>query len=162
MRWSASTHNLARTNATSHMQTRIHTSCAVSSAIPFACPGMTRVTATLDEDHAEYLEAVKEEENVDSDAAAVRACIDRAQEHEDAQQRVRELEARVEELRNELAAANQRIDAANQLVNYVEEERSLAQRREERERLKDSAGLLTRAKWLLVGMDIDEAEDHPF
>lgn len=119
---------------------------------------MTRVTATLEEEHAEYLEAVKEEENLDSDAAAVRACIDRAQERDDAQERAAELEARVEELRNELAAANQRIDAANELVEYVEEERTLSERREERERRKDQAGILTRAKWALVGMNLDDED----
>jgi peptidoglycan hydrolase CwlO-like protein len=107
---------------------------------------MTRVTATLDEGDAEYLEAVKEAEGLDSDVAAVRECIDRTQEHADAQQRV---EARIEELRNELAAANRRIDSADELVEYVSEERSVEQRRRQ-------AGIVTRAKWFLTGMPDEE------
>jgi len=110
---------------------------------------MTRVTATLDEEQAEYLEGVKESEGLDSDAAAVRECIDRAREHADAQQRVEELEARVEELRNELTAANKRIDSATELVEYVERERTLEERRRK-------AGIVTRAKWFITGMPDEE------
>lgn len=110
---------------------------------------MTRVTATLKDEHAKYLEAVKEEEHLDSDAAAVRACIERAQECDDAQQRVAELEACVDEQRDELAAAHSRIDTTNELVEYVEEERSL-------ERKRRGASLTTRAKWWLFGMDTDD------
>lgn len=106
---------------------------------------MARVTATLDDEQYEYLQAVKEAEGLDSDAAAVRACMDRARMHDDAQERAESLEARVEELRNELAAANRRIDSANELVEYVEEERSLEQRRRQ-------AGIVTRARWWLTGM----------
>jgi len=86
---------------------------------------MTRVTTTLEDDQAEYLQQVKAEEDLDSDAAALRVCVERAAMHEDAQQRATELEARAEELRNELQAANRRIDSANEIVEYVEEEKSL-------------------------------------
>jgi uncharacterized protein YlxW (UPF0749 family) len=110
---------------------------------------MTRVTATLDDEQYEYLEAVKEAEGLDSDAAAVRACMDRAQERDDAQERAESLEARVEELRNELAAANRRIDSANELVEWAEESRSLEQRRAQ-------AGIVTRAKWWIAGMPDEE------
>lgn len=105
-----------------------------------------RVTTTLDDEHAEYVEKVREEENLDSDAAAVRECIDRAREHADARQRVEECEQRVEELRDQLAAANNRIDATNEIVRYVESEKTLEEKRR-------SAGLATRTKWWLFGMD---------
>ena len=111
---------------------------------------MTRVTTTLEDDQAEYLQQVKAEEDIDSDAAALRVCVERAAMHEDAQQRATELEARAEELRNELQAANRRIDSANEIVEYVEEEKSLEDRRRK-------AGLGTRAKWWLFGMDDGEA-----
>ena len=111
---------------------------------------MTRVTTTLEDDQAEYLQQVKAEEDLDSDAAALRVCVERAAMHEDAQQRATELEARAEELRNELQAANRRIDSANEIVEYVEEERSVEERRRK-------AGLGTRAKWWLFGMDDGEA-----
>lgn len=110
---------------------------------------MARVTATLDEDQAEYLATVREEADLESDAAAVRVCIDRAREYEAAQARAEAAEARVEDLRNQLQAANQRIDAANELVEYVDEERSLEERRRK-------AGLATRARWWLFGMDDEE------
>ncbi|WP_227380229.1 hypothetical protein [Haladaptatus halobius] len=45
-------------------------------------------------------------------------------------------------------AANSRIDASNELVERVEEEQSLARRKAE-------AGLVTRAKWTLFGMDVE-------
>ncbi len=105
-----------------------------------------RVTTTLDEKHADYVESVREEQNLDSDAAAVRKCIERAREHEYAQQRAAECEQRVEELRDQLAAANSRIDAANEIVRYVEEKKTVEQKRR-------SAGLATRTKWWLFGMD---------
>lgn len=110
---------------------------------------MTRVTATLDDAEAEYLEDVKEAEGLTSDAAAVRECIDRARAHDDAQARAEALQARVDELRNELAAANRRIDSANELVEYVEEERSASEKWRR-------AGLLTKARWSILGMPDEE------
>lgn len=65
-------------------------------------------------------------------------------------------EAARDDLRRQLTAVNEREEDVGELVEYVQEERSLQQRREERERLKDSAGVFTRAKWWLVGMpDVD-------
>jgi len=45
---------------------------------------MTRVTTTLEDNQAEFLKRVKDEEDLDSDAAALRVCVDRAIEHADA------------------------------------------------------------------------------
>ena len=81
----------------------------------------------------------------------------------DARDRVEELEAEVDDLRTDvvdlraerddlrrqLAAANQRIDSANEIVEHVREQRSAEQRRRE-------AGILTRAKWWVTGMDTDD------
>lgn len=81
-----------------------------------------------------------------------------AEEVEELEAEVDSLEARNRDLTNQLAESNRRIDGAAELVEYVEEERSLAQRREEREKQKDEAGVLKRAKWWLVGMPSEQRE----
>jgi len=61
-------------------------------------------------------------------------------------------EARQDDLRRQLQAANSRDEDHQELVEYVRDERRIQQRREEREELKATAGLLTRAKWWVTGM----------
>lgn len=59
-------------------------------------------------------------------------------------------------LKEQLAATNQRIDANNQLVEYVEEERDMRRSRRALAERRAKAGLWTRTKWWLWGMDDDE------
>lgn len=56
-----------------------------------------------------------------------------------------------EDLRRQLAAANQRIDASNELVRAVQRNQTLDERRAR-------AGVLRRAKWWLLGMNVDDDE----
>lgn len=58
-------------------------------------------------------------------------------------------QARADNLRDQLAATNRRVDQHQDLVRTVERQQSLAER-------KASAGVLTRAKWWLVGMGDEE------
>lgn len=102
---------------------------------------MPRTTVTLDDDHADILATVRSEHSLDSRAAAVRWCIGRHPE-------LHEAESRVHELRTKLEAANSRIDASNELVRAVEREQTLAERRAK-------AGLGTKLKWAVFGMDED-------
>jgi uncharacterized protein YeeX (DUF496 family) len=111
----------------------------------------TRVTTTLTGDRLAFFERVDDETDAGSDAAVMREIVDRAREHADAQERVDRLQRRVDELEGQLRAANQRIDATNDLVEYVETERSVERRRRE-------ASALQRARWWLLGMDLDDEE----
>lgn len=61
------------------------------------------------------------------------------------------LEQENERLRREKRLILEQREEHTELVRAVESERSLAER-------KASAGVLTRAKWWLVGMDDDEKE----
>lgn len=58
-----------------------------------------------------------------------------------------ELQRENERLRNQLAATNSRQDDVDELVEYVEEERAIQQRREERR----DAPVWRRAKWWVLG-----------
>lgn len=58
-------------------------------------------------------------------------------------------EAEVDELTSKLAAAHERIDTTNELVRVAESDLSVRER-------KQRAGVLTRARWWLTGMDDDE------
>ena len=68
--------------------------------------------------------------------------------------RVEELERENERLRRQLRATNSRERNVDEIVTYVEEERRLQQRREERR----DAPLWTRAKWWLFGRSTDDAD----
>lgn len=85
------------------------------------------------------------------------------------EERINELEREYKNQINELERENERLhrerrqlleqrDEHTELVEYVEEERSLQQRREDREQRRAQAGVLTRAKWWLAGMPADEAD----
>lgn len=117
---------------------------------------MGRITFTADPQHEDIIASVRSEDDVESQSEAVRECITR---YADLQQRVAELlqevedaETEIDRLQRELAATNRRVDEHKELVEYVREERQVERRREKRERLKDTAGVFTRAKWWVTGM----------
>ena len=112
---------------------------------------MPRTTITIDEDHAAILTDVRERNDLDSRAAAVRHCIEEHPRIENLESELHDRDARVDELRDELMAANTRIDASNELARAVERERTLEERRA-------SAGVLTRARWWLGGMPDSDDE----
>jgi len=120
---------------------------------------MRQITVRLDEETIAELEAEADERGV-SRSERIREVIDSRGEGDDLRDeyeaRIADLEAEVDrveaerdDLRRQLAEANQRIDAANEIVAYAREERSAEQRRRE-------AGVLTRAKWWLVGQGGDD------
>lgn len=102
-----------------------------------------RTTVTLDEDLADHVEDIREAD--DSDAQAIRRCVRRSRRLEECEKDRDAARAQVDELRSQLMAANHRIDAANELVEYVETEQSYRE-----------AGLMTRAKWWLLGMNKED------
>jgi len=115
-----------------------------------------RVTAKLEARHLEFFERVQEEENLTSGAETIRRCLERGADAEarvdELETEVERLEARVDELTNQLREANKRHDEVEELVEYVESERSLQERREERR----SAPVWERARWWVFGEPTDE------
>ena len=73
--------------------------------------------------------------------------------------RVAELETDVDRLQNEKRLILEDREEKQELVAFAEAERDVVERREQRERERESAGVVTRAKWWLVGRDVDESEN---
>lgn len=112
---------------------------------------MRQMTVSLREEQAEWIEEnIGDGEQFNSKSDAVRTIMDR---HEELQKEIERLRAEREELRSQLAATNQRIDEANEIIEFVDEQRELERSRAKREERRAQAGVLTRAKWWLVGMD---------
>ena len=106
---------------------------------------MGRITFTADEQHEEIVDAVQAEKDVESKSEAIRKCISR---YEELQHEVDELETEVNRLKNEKRLILEDREEKAELVNYVEHERTAEQQWRE-------AGLGTRLKWRLFGMDSD-------
>lgn len=68
------------------------------------------------------------------------------------EQQIDELERENERLRQQLAARNAREDDVGEIVEYVEQERELQRRREQRR----DAPIWRRAKWYVFGRDREE------
>jgi len=105
-----------------------------------------RTTVTVSDDG---LVAHVEARDAQTDAEAVRECIRRSQALDECRDRVAELEETVERLEREKRLILKERDEHSQLVRAVEQQRTLE---EERAR----AGVLTRARWWLVGRDEEE------
>lgn len=76
------------------------------------------------------------------------------------ERQVSELERERDRLERKLTATNSRNDDITELVEYVEEQRELERYRDRRERMIDQAGVLTRAKWWLTGVPVDDRNDR--
>lgn len=121
----------------------------------------------------EQLEAIRErvqgeEPNPDegayeSRAEALRELVDKGLEHDDVvddlERDIDHLEARIDELTNQLQHERERQEEHNELVEYVQDEKSLQQRREARERRKDNATIVERTKARIWGWDAVLDED---
>lgn len=106
---------------------------------------MPRLTITIDKEQAKLLETkTGDGGEYESKSEAVRDLIHRG---ERAEERIAELERERDRLERKLTAALETREEHTDLVRYVEEERSYRQ-----------AGLVTRAKWWLFGMDGEPVE----
>ena len=103
---------------------------------------MEKTSVTLREEDLELLEDV----DADNRSEALRTVLDEFRElQEDVDELRRDLEhqeARTEDLRRQLQEARSREDDVDELATYVEDERRYRR-----------AGIVTRAKWWLRGMD---------
>jgi metal-responsive CopG/Arc/MetJ family transcriptional regulator len=105
---------------------------------------MEQITARVETELVEEIDRRHNEHDV-SKSEVVRTLLRMGIEHE-------ELQRENERLRNQLQAITSRQQEHTDLVEYVEEERSLS-------RQKAEAGVVTRAKWWLFGMDDGERSE---
>lgn len=118
---------------------------------------MKRVTVSLEDEHVEAIDEFQEANDLDSTSEAVRRLIDAYEDlqrdYENLHTQYEGLQADVERLQNEKRLILEDREEKNELIEYVEEERTVEQRWRE-------AGLTTRVRWKLFGMDsTDDASD---
>jgi len=123
---------------------------------------MEQITLRIPSDTLEEAEAEAEEQGV-SRAEILRGAIEsRDESREEVRElrdRVDELEQKAERLEREKRLILEDREEKQELVAFAEAERDVVERREQRERERESAGVVTRAKWWLVGRDVDESEN---
>lgn len=66
------------------------------------------------------------------------------------------LKTKYDELQRQLAAVNSRQDDVTELVEFVEEQRDLTRYQERRQRQLDKANILTRWKWKVTGVPVED------
>lgn len=107
---------------------------------------MDRLTIRVPEDLREEIERIEDADDV-SQSEAARRLLRRGTAYDG-------LKAERDRLQRKLEATNARNDDVDEIVEYVQEERELQRRREERR----DAPLWTRAKWYVLGRSRDGAD----
>lgn len=107
---------------------------------------MEAITIRLSEDLLESLDG-EADEYEQSRSEYIREILRSRNEYDQLQDEYEDLERENERLRRQLEATNKRVDEHTELVEYIEQERSLQERREERR----NAPVWTRAKWWILG-----------
>ena len=130
---------------------------------------MESVTVRFGEETVEWLdgeadrrgesraEVIREAVAKGREAAEVRS--EAEAEAEELRSELEQAQNRIGELENQLRAVNTRNDDVDELVEYVEHEKTLQERRAEREQEREQAGVFTRAKWWLVGRPAEDTTD---
>ncbi len=112
-----------------------------------------RVTVSLGDEHLKALADFKDAHGVESRSEAVRLLLDEYEalqrDYEELNTAYEELETEAERLKREKRLILEERDEKQELIRFVEEERTAEQRWRE-------AGLATRIRWKLFGMDPDE------
>ena len=110
----------------------------------------------LEREHEQQVDRLKDEH--EERLADLRAEYE--EEIADLQEQNERLQTSRDDLQRQLAATNRRVDQHQELVDYVEEQRSLERYRARREQMIDQAGMLTRWKWRLTGVPVDEQDEN--
>lgn len=95
-------------------------------------------------------------EEFESKSGAIVHHVERGLKAEEIEAELDEVRTERDNLRRQLQATNSRMDDVQELVEYVEEERSLQTRRQERQ----DAPIWTRAKWWVLGRNRDDNDDE--
>ena len=123
-----------------------------------------RTSVSLTNELASYVDEVSSSAG-ENDAEAIREALRHAREQDGRideleaetdrlQDRVDDLETELERVRNEKRLLLEEREEKAELVKYVEQERDLQERREERR----SAPAWKRAKWWVFGRDLDDQD----
>ena len=112
---------------------------------------MTTISVKLDDDLLEDVDGRADEEHDGNRSDAVRDLLEKGLDHD-------QLKAERDDLERQLMAANRRIDTSNEIVEWVEEERSLRERRRTIEERRAHASIVQLAKWRLFGMPTEDVE----
>jgi metal-responsive CopG/Arc/MetJ family transcriptional regulator len=114
---------------------------------------MKKVSVSLEESHVEAIDDRQESEEISSRSEALRAILDGyeelQQEYEDLRTEYEDLETELERVKNEKRLILEDREEKQELVKYVEDERTAEQKWRE-------AGLGTKLKWKVFGMDNDD------
>ena len=114
---------------------------------------MQKVTFSLEEEQLDRIDEYQEENDISSRSEALRRFIDDYEElhtqYEELHTQCEELQTELEHERNRNRLILEQREEHTELVEYVQEERTAEQRWRE-------AGLATRLKWRLFGMDTGE------
>lgn len=109
---------------------------------------MKNVTVRLSEEQVEMLDAEADDLDM-SRAEYIRDLIEKGRESDEIRRELEETQNKVANLRRQLQAVNARQEDVGELVEYVERERELQQRQEERR----NAPVWRRAKWWVFGRE---------
>lgn len=118
---------------------------------------MHQITVRVPDNVMAEIEAIQSEEG-GSQSEATRILCQRGLDYEEMQTEMEELQTECERLQRELQATNRRVGEHQELVAWASQEKSLQERREQRELEREQAGVLTRTKWFFMGRDIDSEE----
>jgi len=114
---------------------------------------MNRVSVSLNDEHVEALSEFQEAHDFSSRSEAVRQLFAKYEElqadHEELNATCESLRKEVERLKREKRLILEEREEKDELMRYVKEERTAEQRWRE-------AGLGTRIRWKIFGMDRDE------
>ena len=106
---------------------------------------MRHISVKIDEELGEQVDEYADDEHQGVRSDAVRDLLRRGLDYDS-------MKAELDDARRQLRETNRRIDETNELVAWVDEQREIERRRLDREEMRDTAGVLTRAKWWLTGM----------
>jgi predicted nucleic acid-binding Zn-ribbon protein len=112
---------------------------------------MKSISTRVEDETADELEGLADERG-SSVSQVTRDLIRKGLEYDD-------LKSERDRLERQLVATNSRIDDVTELVAYVDAQRELERYRERRERKLDQAGVLTRAKWWITGIPVDDVDE---
>ncbi|XVH33874.1 hypothetical protein ACNS7O_18935 (plasmid) [Haloferacaceae archaeon DSL9] len=109
---------------------------------------MEQIAARVPEEIDQSIETFSDENDC-SRSEAIRTLLERGVEYD-------RLQIENERLRNEKRTIINQRDEHTELVEYVQAERDVQRYHDRRQRMIDQAGILTRAKWWLTGVPVDD------
>ena len=120
---------------------------------------MRSISLRLPEDLVDELDEEADDRGV-ARSEYVREVLRKRHDAHELREELEQAEARVEDLRRQLSAVNAREENVGELVEYVESEKRLTERRERREAMRATAGVATRFRWWLTGGPDVESDDR--